>query len=156
MTTAVVGGWQVVIMAKSPRAGAVKTRLCPPLTFGQAAELAAASLADTLAAALDSGAQRCVISLDGPVGPWLEPGFDVVRQRNGDFGTRLAGAVVDVWLECQLPMLVVGMDTPQLAPTLLDRAAGKLMTGGCDAVLGPAEDGGFWVIGTRRPVDGMF
>ena len=149
-------GWQVVIMAKEPRAGEVKTRLCPPLSPEEAAMLAAAALADTMAAAVASAAKRSVLVLDGAAGPWVGPGLEVIAQRKGDFGTRLGHAVEDCWASCQLPVLVVGMDTPQLEPPLLDEVAAGLLAPGCDAVLGPALDGGFWILGTRRPVPGMF
>jgi len=149
-------GWQVVIMAKEPRPGEVKTRLCPPLSPPQAATLAAAALADTMAAVAASAAKRSALVLDGAAGPWVRPGLEVIAQRQGDFGTRLAHALDDAWAGCQLPVLVVGMDTPQLEPSLLDQVAARLLAPGCDAVLGPALDGGFWVLGTRRPVPGMF
>lgn len=142
-------------MAKAPRPGAVKTRLSPPLTLGQAAHLAGAAIVDTVAAALASTASRCVVALDAPAGAWLPAGVVVLSQRAGDLGARLAGAVADAWAGCPVPTLVVGMDTPQLTPALLDRVAVELVAGTCDAVLGPADDGGYWAIGVRRPVAGM-
>lgn len=154
--TAVRTEWQVVVMAKAPIPGRVKTRLCPPFSPIEAAVLAEAALGDTLAAAMACGARRCVLALDGPTGPWAEPGADLVAQRQGDFGTRLAGAVADAWAGLAVPMLVIGMDTPQLDAALLDSVAATLLGDGCDTVLGPAEDGGYWVIGARRPFDGMF
>jgi rSAM/selenodomain-associated transferase 1 len=143
-------------MAKTPVAGRVKTRLCPPLHPVEAARLARAALADTMAAALGSRARRRVLSLDGPPGPWIPRGIDVMAQRVGSFGERLAGAVEDAWATAAYPVLVVGMDTPQVDAVELDRAAAPLLGGGVDAVLGPAEDGGYWVIGCRRPQPGMF
>jgi hypothetical protein len=143
-------------MAKAPVAGRVKTRLCPPLRPAEAARLAGAALADTMAAALGSGAGRRVLALDGPPGPWVPEGIELMAQRSGSFGERLAGAVDDAWAACPCPVLVVGMDTPQVDGAQLDRAAGPLLSGRADAVLGPADDGGYWVIGCRRPVPGMF
>jgi uncharacterized protein len=155
------GDFQVVIMAKAPVPGAVKTRLCPPLTLEQAAAVAAAALVDTAAAVAASGARRRVLALEGTPGRWVPPGFAVIGQRPGEFGARLAGAIDDAWTRDPLPVLVVGMDTPQLDAATLDRAAETLWgdgpTGGGDsAVLGPAEDGGYWIIGVRRPVPGLF
>jgi uncharacterized protein len=149
-------GWQVVIVAKAPVAGLVKTRLCPPLTSAQAASVAAAALSDTLSAAQASGAQRRVLALDGDPGPWVPSGFDVVAQRPGDFATRLAGALDDAWHSAPLPVLLIGMDTPQLDAVALNAAARCLLEGSTDTVLGPADDGGFWTLGARRPVDGLF
>jgi len=137
----------VVVMAKSPQPGRVKTRLCPPCTPAEAATLAAAALADTLAAVEALPQIRPVVALDGPVGPWLPRAFDVVPQVAGDLGTRLAAATTTVGG----PMLVVGMDTPQLDTALLDNALRALLAPGVDAVLGPATDGGYWAIGLDSP-----
>lgn len=145
-----------MVVAKAPVAGAVKTRLCPPLSYEQAARLAAASLADTLAAGLASSASRCVLALDGPPGPWAPGGVQLMAQRAGGLGERLAGAMADAWQLDPAPMLVVGMDTPQITPALLDAVAGSLLEAESDVVLGEADDGGYWVIGSRRPVRGMF
>jgi rSAM/selenodomain-associated transferase 1 len=147
-------GWQVAVIAKEPVPGAVKTRLCPPLLPGQAATLALAALLDTLAAVATSPARRRVLVLEGRPGDWLPEGFEVVPQRTGDFGSRLQGAVDDTLAGWEAPVLVVGMDTPQLTPAHLERAAEAL--GRAETVLGPADDGGYWVIGTRCSVPGLF
>ena len=158
--TAAGGDFQVVVIAKAPVPGEVKTRLCPPLTHGQAASLATAALLDTMEAVSASHAAHRVLALEGPPGSWLLPGFDVVAQRPGEFGARLAGAIDDAWDRTPLPVLVIGMDTPQVQGPDLDRAVAPLVRGPADerprAVLGPAEDGGYWAIGVRRPVAGMF
>jgi rSAM/selenodomain-associated transferase 1 len=152
--------FQVVVMAKAPVPGEVKTRLCPPLSHEQAAALAQAALLDTMAAVSASSARRRVLALQGSPGIWMRPGFDVIPQRSGHLGSRLAGAIDDAWATFPAPILVVGMDTPQLGGTDLDRAARVLIdtpdSAGPSAVIGPAEDGGYWAIGTRRPVFGMF
>ena len=89
-------------------------------------------------------------------GRWLRPGFDVLPQRSGPFADRLAGAIEDAYSALPLPVLLVGMDTPQLEPGQLNGAANTLMERGTDTVLGTAADGGFWIVGTRRPIAGMF
>lgn len=155
-------GYQVVVMAKAPVAGRVKTRLCPPFTHHQAAALARAALLDTMEAVRASGARRRVLALQGRPGSWPRTGFDVVGQRPGDLGARLAGAVADAWDRAPLPVLVVGMDTPQMRGADLDRAAAPMLRSGrvggipSSSVLGPAEDGGYWAIGVRQPVPRMF
>ncbi len=153
-------GYQVVVMAKSPRPGLVKTRLCPPLRPEQAAGLAAAALMDTLDAVEASGASQRVLALEGPPRDWLRPTFSVIPQRSGDLGARLAGAMEDAWARVPLPMLLIGMDTPQLSGSLLDETAAvwedRNRAPSIDAVVGPAHDGGYWVIGVRRPVAGLF
>jgi rSAM/selenodomain-associated transferase 1 len=137
---------EILIMAKAPTPGMAKTRLCPPLSYEQAALLAEAALIDTLEAVGGSQAGRRTLVLDGDPGPWLTPGFRVVPQRGGGFDRRLAHA----FCESRGPALLVGMDTPQITPALLDDAMGRLEEPGTDAVLGLAEDGGWWIIGLRR------
>jgi glycosyltransferase A (GT-A) superfamily protein (DUF2064 family) len=133
----------VLVMAKEPRPGRVKTRLCPPCSPEQAAAVAEAALADTLAAVAACAASRKVLALDGEPGPWLPPGFDVISQRGTDFNQRLAEA----WSDAGGPGLQLGMDTPQVTVPELDELLTRLDT--VDAVLGHALDGGWWVIGWR-------
>lgn len=137
----------IIVMAKAPVPGRVKTRLCPPCTAREAAAVAAAALADTLAAVAASRAARKVLALDGPPGPWLPPGFEVIPQRGSTFNDRLASA----WSDTGGPGLQIGMDTPQVTAEELDGLLAALDdTAGRPAVLGPALDGGWWVIGWRR------
>jgi rSAM/selenodomain-associated transferase 1 len=138
---------QVLVMAKAPQPGRVKTRLCPPCSPEQAAAVAEAALATTLAAVATSGATRRIVALDGPPGPWLPPGFDVVEQRGDGLAERLANA----WAAAGDEGVQIGMDTPQVSAADLDSALETLATPGTDAVLGPARDGGWWLIGLRNP-----
>jgi glycosyltransferase A (GT-A) superfamily protein (DUF2064 family) len=105
----------LLVIAKPPLPGRVKTRLVPPCTPRQAAALAEAALADTLQAALAVPARRRVLVLDGEPGPWLPPGFDIIPQCGGGLDERLAGA----FAAAHGPALLIGMDTPQLTPRLL-------------------------------------
>jgi glycosyltransferase A (GT-A) superfamily protein (DUF2064 family) len=141
-----------LVLAKEPRPGLVKTRLCPPCTPAEAAALATASLADTLSAACASRADRVVLVLDGAPGPWCPPGVLVVDQGQGGLAQRLARA----WAATAGPALQVGMDTPQVAAPDYDEAMAVLDGPGADAVLGPAADGGWWALGLRRPCAGLF
>jgi rSAM/selenodomain-associated transferase 1 len=136
---------QLLVIAKAPVPGLVKTRLCPPCTPAQAAALAAAALADTLAAVRATRAMRRSVVLSGVVSP--QPGgFNVVPQRGGPLGERLAAAYADTALPGTASFLV-GMDTPQLTPDLLAQALRTLDT--ADAVLGLAVDGGWWGLGLQ-------
>jgi rSAM/selenodomain-associated transferase 1 len=135
----------LIVLAKAPRPGRSKTRLCPPCTPRDAAALARAALADTLDAVLATPAARRVLVLDGPVGDWLAPGVEVVAQRGAGLDERLAHAFADVGG----PALLVGMDTPQVTRGDLTRGLERLAAPGVDAVLGPATDGGYWAIGLR-------
>jgi uncharacterized protein len=142
----------VVVLAKEPRPGRVKTRLCPPCTPRQAAELAAAALSDTLTAVDAASCTDRVLAFDGRPGRWRRKGWSVRPQVDGDLGRRLDATVAAV----DGPVLVVGMDTPQLTPALLDDACARLESPGTDAVLGPADDGGYWAIGFRDRRAGAF
>lgn len=132
----------LLVIAKEPVPGRVKTRLTPPFAPWEAAALAEAALADTLAAVAAAPAARRVLVLDGAPGPWLPPGFDVVPQCAGGLDERLA----DAFARCEGPALLIGMDTPQVTPGLL-----AVDFADCDACFGPAEDGGFWALGLAVP-----
>lgn len=140
----------VLVMAKAPVPGRVKTRLCPPCTPGEAAVVAEAALADTLDAVARCGAERRILALDGPVGTWLPPGFEVVPQCDGGLAGRLARA----WTRAGGPGVQIGMDTPQVTSAALDQALSTLESS--DAALGLATDGGWWAIGLRRPDAAVF
>ncbi|WP_320670313.1 TIGR04282 family arsenosugar biosynthesis glycosyltransferase [Patulibacter defluvii] len=136
----------LAVIAKAPVAGRSKTRLCPPCTPVQAARLAAAALADTLATVAATPAGARVLVLDGEPGPWCSPAMTVIPQRGDGLDERLAAAFEDV----AGPALVIGMDTPQVRPALLSAALRRLTEPAVDAVLGPADDGGYWALGLRR------
>lgn len=141
---------QLLVMAKRPIPGRAKTRLCPPCTADQAAELAAAALADTLEAIRQTRADRRVLALDETFG-FAAPGFDVLAQRGNGLGDRIAHAFVDAAATCHSPILQVGMDTPQIERHLLTTCLHRLHRDDVDAVLGPAVDGGWWALGLRDP-----
>ncbi|HEX4812393.1 MAG TPA: TIGR04282 family arsenosugar biosynthesis glycosyltransferase [Nonomuraea sp.] len=140
---------QIVVLAKRPRAGHVKTRLTPPYSPEEAAELAADALRDTLAAVAATPAAARVLATDDPGPEASHDGFEVIGQRGAGLDERLAWAFADAYARRPNPVLLVGMDTPQMTPALLSRAATALRTH--DAVYGPASDGGFWLLGLRRP-----
>ncbi|MER6098871.1 DUF2064 domain-containing protein [Streptomyces sp. NPDC001728] len=134
----------LLVIAKAPVAGRVKTRLTPRFAPEQAAELARAALEDTLAAVLATPAARRVLVLEGLPGPWVPEGIEVVPQCAGGLDVRLAAA----FAQAEGPALLIGMDTPQVTPGLLARG---LDFGGADAWFGPADDGGFWALGLAEP-----
>jgi glycosyltransferase A (GT-A) superfamily protein (DUF2064 family) len=143
------GPVRLIVVAKEPVPGRVKTRLCPPCSPVEAAWVAEAALADTLDSALASGADRVVLALDGRPGPWCPGRVVVIGQGPGSLDRRLAHA----WSQgagCG-PALQVGMDTPQVSAVDLNRAMAALHDDQVDAVLGPATDGGWWALGMRRP-----
>lgn len=142
----------LVVLAKTPAPGRAKTRLCPPCAPEQAAQLAEAALIDTLSAVTATPAPRRVLVLDGPPGPWLPAGFDLIPQRGDGLDERLANAFIDVGE----PALLIGMDTPQLTPARLAASRRAFLADRVDAVLGSALDGGWWSIGLRKPNPAVF
>ena len=139
----------LLIMAKSPVPGQVKTRLCPPLTPEEAADVAAASLLDTVEAALATPGAVPVVALAGVVRREdvrdALAGCLVIPQRGATFADRLVNAHADV-ARFGLPVLQIGMDTPQVTPELLESCARFE-----EAALGFALDGGWWALGLRDP-----
>lgn len=131
----------LLVMAKAPLTGYVKTRLCPPFTLAQAADYAMAALADTLEAVAACGADQKILALDGSPGPWVPAGFRVVAQRGTTFNERLARA----WADAGGPGLQIGMDTPQATAALLDASLDAITPG--RAALGQTPDGGWWALG---------
>jgi glycosyltransferase A (GT-A) superfamily protein (DUF2064 family) len=140
-----MSGVAIIVIAKSPVPGRVKTRLCPPCTPAEAATIAEAALADTLRNVAATPATARVVALDGAPGPWIPPGFVIVPQLGTGLDERLANAFAAV----TGPALLIGMDTPHVRARELNDAADALMEPGVDAVLGPALDGGWWALGLR-------
>lgn len=156
----------LIVIAKEPVPGRVKTRLSPPFTPKQAASLARAALLDTLDAVRRAPADHRLLVLDGEAGDWLpaalRDGFEIVPQVPGTLDLRLAAAFAEAARIDRGPALLVGMDTPQVTAEVLGKgllALGAGMAGSgtagsyadADAVFGPAEDGGFWALGLREP-----
>ena len=139
----------LLVVAKTPLPGRAKTRLSPALTPEQATEVAVACLTDTLDAVRGAEVAARVVVLDGE--PWPElDGLLVLPQHGDGLDDRLAHAHADTAAATGLPVLQIGMDTPQVTPALLEQCADLLLAEGTDAVLGLAEDGGWWALGLRR------
>jgi len=152
----------VLVVAKAPVAGQAKTRLSPMIGAAAAADLAAAALLDTLDAAIEAagrlGTGPAVLALTGDLGQAARRAeiratvrtCRVIPQRGDGFDARLVAAHADAAGSGGGAVLQIGMDTPQVDAGLLVRCAGKLAN--ADAVLGPAVDGGWWVLAVRRSV----
>ena len=151
MTVAPVG----LVVAKAPVPGRVKTRLAASVGAPAAAQLAAAALLDTIEAC-EAAFDRCYLALCGDLTLAVDSPAILARtrrwtllpQRGSGFAERLVNAHADVGRVAQAGVVQVGMDTPQVGPTRLRAVAEQLKTH--DAVLGPAEDGGWWVLGLRH------
>lgn len=156
----------IVVVAKAPEPGKVKTRLVPVYSPHQSAALAAAALLDTLdvvaeASADDQVFTAPVVALTGDLDHAAAP--DALRTRLAEFrvidqrGSRFADRLVAAHRDAAGPFGVsvqIGMDTPQLQPGQLRQAAASLLSDdGPDAVLGMAADGGWWLLALRRAGD---
>ncbi len=147
-----------MVMAKAPVPGLAKTRLGAVIGMTAAADLAAAALLDTLAACRQAFGAGCHLALDGDITAASRSaellaaldGWTVFTQEGDSFGDRLAHA--HRWMAGRggSPVVQIGMDTPQVTPELLHAAADGLERG-ADAVLGSAEDGGWWVLALSDP-----
>ena len=149
---------QLVVLAKSPSPGRVKTRLLPAYTAVEASDLALAALRDTLDAAASAAPARVVLALDGAPGTWLPAGVTVLPQRGRSLDERIEHALADALHGPDGrpgPVLLVGMDTPQVTALLLQDALDRLSRADVDAVLGRSEDGGFWALGLHDGQPGV-
>jgi uncharacterized protein len=147
-----------LVVAKAPEPGKAKTRLAATVGDEVAAQIAAAALLDTLDAATAAPVTARVVALTGDldaaccgaeIRSRLES-FIVIGQRGTDFADRLANAHADAGAAGEgRPVLQIGMDTPQVTAELLAACARRLLQ--APAVLGPARDGGWWILGLREP-----
>lgn len=141
-----------LVIAKAPEPGRTKTRLATTIGHDAAAALSAAAVLDTLAACTAAfGTDRCHLSLDGDLADGVGTaritqaleGWTVRPQARGDFAHRLAHA----HQELHGSIVQLGTDTPQVTPDDLTGVVAQLDI--ADAVLGPAADGGWWVLALR-------
>lgn len=144
------------LIAKVPQAGRVKTRLCPPLTPPEAAEVAAAMLADTLAAAAASGADPwCVYDGDKRIlARQLRWPVPLLQQAGGGLEARLAAGQAELFARGYEQVVLLGADCPTVSGAYLRQAIDALAD--VDVVLGPAADGGYTLIGTKAPSPALF
>jgi glycosyltransferase A (GT-A) superfamily protein (DUF2064 family) len=135
----------LIVLAKQPLPGKAKTRLTPPLRAEQAATVAAAALADTIATASATTAGERLLAFDGDPAGWVPSGWRVSAQPTGDLDVRLIAAFGAA--DPDRPAVLVGMDTPQFRPAQIE----SFDVHRYDACLGFATDGGYWAIGLRQP-----
>ena len=151
-------GFALGVFAKWPAPGTVKTRLAAATTPEWAARVAAAFLADTLDRLAAVGARRFLAfapaEAGADFGALAHDRFALVPQGDGDLGARLARFFAARLAEGAAAVVVVGADSPTLPAALVEKAFSELKS--ADAVLGPATDGGYYLLGCRRPPAGLF
>ena len=156
-----IPGWPaVLIMAKAPRPGAVKTRLHPLLGPDGCAALAGQLIRHAAAVAARAGGVTVFTAVDPPGAiaevAGLVPGtVQLVGQRGAGLGERLANATSEVFASGHRPVVVIGTDAPALTPGLLAQAL-RMLASGRDVVFGPARDGGYYLAGLSYPAPEVF
>jgi rSAM/selenodomain-associated transferase 1 len=147
---------QVVVMAKYPSPGSVKTRLAAQLGAAAACRLYTAFVGDLAERLAIAGLPVCwAIWPPGAPFETLVPGQRCIAQVGRDLGERLEAAMRACLGEAALPVIAVGADAPHLEPDRLSEAA-EALAGQADLVLGPAADGGYYLIGLRAPCPELF
>jgi len=149
----------LAVMAKAPVAGMVKTRLVPPLTHEQAAELYRALLLDQLEhlTALTIADRYLVFAPDSaaPLMEGLAPaGFQCLPQGGGDLGERMNGIFTELWGRGHRNVVLIGSDVPALPLDYLAKSFDFLTTK--RVVLGPSRDGGYYLVGMNQPTPEIF
>jgi hypothetical protein len=149
----------LAIMAKAPRAGKVKTRLSPPLTLDESAALNISFLKDTaenLASIAADGHAAGLISYI-PIGDeaafdgLLPTAFSLVPQRGDSFGERLLHAAQDILALGFASVCLIDSDSPTVPRIAFEQAVDELARPGDRLVLGPSDDGGYYLIGLKHP-----
>jgi len=142
------------IVAKAPEAGQVKTRLCPPLSPAEAAELSRCFLLDKVAQVRQVARAEPSVAYApedaAAVFEALAPGFTLLPQRGADLTARLLSVFGRIFADGCEAVIMIDSDTPTLPTGILERAVTLAASGEHDLVLGPSDDGGYYLIGLRR------
>lgn len=145
----------LLIFAKYPLPGRVKTRLCPPLLPQQAADLYSCMLRDSLASSARIPSIRRLIFFDGEPAcakyfGSLAPDAMILPQIGNDLGERMANAFAQVFAAGYLSAVIIGSDAPHMPVERVTEAFALLKGGVVDAVFGPSDDGGYYLLGLRQ------
>lgn len=147
-------------MVKTPREGEAKTRLMPAISAQQAASLAACFAQDSVNLAIRAVPDVVVAHTpdDGraELDSILPKGLKWIPQKGDDLVQRMQAAVEHAAGLGFEPVLVIGTDSPTLPEKKIETAFELLTTGKTDVVLGPAMDGGYYLVGMAKPVPGLF
>lgn len=151
----------LIVFAKLPVPGRVKTRLTPPLTPEEAAELYRCMLLDTLAKVRSlPQVQRFLFFQDEPAAfPYFQgiaPDFVLLPQQGCDLGARMAGAFREILSRGHQRVVIVGTDAPDLPVDYLHQAFRALAEESVDVVFGPSADGGYYLLALKAVPDCLF
>lgn len=151
----------LMVFAKRPMAGRVKTRLTPPFSPQDAAELYRRMLLDILAKCTRMGGTDLLLFYEpgegaGPFFQETAPGWTCLPQEGSDLGERLASAFRAAFERGYGAAAVVGTDSPDLPVEYVDRAFDLLAEASVDAVFGPTEDGGYYLLALKSLQSALF
>ncbi|MBU1750589.1 MAG: TIGR04282 family arsenosugar biosynthesis glycosyltransferase [Chloroflexi bacterium] len=148
----------LVIMAKQPAVGQTKTRLCPPLTPAQAAALYEALLRDTIELVAGLDGVRLAVAVTPPEATdyfrRIAQGAHLLPVAGADIGDCLDQVLSELLATGHPRAIALNSDGPTLPVAYLRQAVASL--NGADVVLGPSEDGGYYLIGLKQPQPGLF
>jgi uncharacterized protein len=144
----------LIVVAKQPAPGQTKTRLSPPLTLEQSSALYEAFLLDTLNQMRQvQEAQRVIAYLPLDARDYFHRfarDFEMVPQNGHDLGSRLDHALTSYLSRGYERVVIMDSDSPTLPSVYLSQAFGDLANG-ADVTLGPCDDGGYYLIGIKKP-----
>lgn len=150
----------LVVMARAPKPGRVKTRLCPPLTGEEAAGFYECLLQDSLRRLSSTPQWDAWVGYTHGSRGYFRPnegrGFSLLRQRGDSLGVRMHALFLELFDLGYRSVILVGSDIPGITRKAVERAFWSLETQRCDVVIGPTHDGGYYLIGLRRPVVALF
>jgi rSAM/selenodomain-associated transferase 1 len=154
-------GDALVIFAKAPVVGQVKTRLCPPLSATEATELARCFLFDVIARAVTLSAARVYVAFTPPESEHIFRALlpfpiEYVPQRGDSLGEREVNIFIDLLQRENSCVVLIGSDIPTLPIEHIQEAFMLLKDSRCDAVLGPSSDGGYYLVGARAAHRALF
>jgi len=151
----------LVVVAKAPLPGEVKTRLCPPLTIDEAAGLYRCFLKDRIEeigrlTGIDLAISYTPEDSREYFSRFISNGFHLFPQRGKNLGERLSHIFVDKLADGYDAVSIIDSDTPDLPRSIVQQSFKLLLSDGADAVFGPCEDGGYYLVALRRPQPTLF
>ena len=151
----------LAVMAKAPVAGSVKTRLVPPLTHKQAAELYRALLLDQLEHLTSLQSADLYVAFTptdskAVIENIVPAAYQCFPQRGGDLGQRMKDVFAELWRRGHRNLILIGSDLPPVPIDTLHEGFVYLSPSDKRVVLGPSHDGGYYLVGMSQPVPEIF
>ncbi len=143
--------FSILVMAREPAPGRVKTRLSPPLSHQLASYLYEAMLSDTIDIVISLKGAGMYLFVEPQNSPYFDRyggmGISILPQSGINLGEKMENAAKLVWEQSKNPLIIIGTDIPLLTPSIITRSVAMLES--TDIVIGPCDDGGYYLIGMR-------